>query len=190
MSDLDEVKGVDIGTTYRNHKQAKIFINMIAEVERKQLSERVQNAKFISLISDGTTDMSVTEAEIVYIRYSHEGKVAYQFVALENVSKADAESISKAIIEAVKKYIDLNDWAKRIVGFGCDRAAVMLGKKNGVATLLKKKQPSLQAIHCCAHRLELAYRMPSNLSTSMQPSTVSYSTCTCFTTIHLSTGVT
>ena len=158
MSELDEIKGVDIGMTYRNDKQAKIFINMIAEVERKHLADLVQNAKFISLISDGTTDMSITEAEIVYVRFANEGTVTSQFVAIQNLPKADAQAISKAIIEAIQIYIDVDDWEKKLVGFGSDGAAVMLGKKSGVAALLKKQQPCLQAVHCCAHRLELAYK--------------------------------
>ena len=37
-----------------------------------------------------------------------------------------------------------------------DGAAIMVGRKNGVVTLLQQGQPSLVVIHCFAHRLELA----------------------------------
>ena len=48
-------------------------------------------------------------------------------------------------------------YEKKMIGFGSDGASVMLGKNNGVAALLKKSQPSLQAVHCAAHRLDLAF---------------------------------
>jgi len=43
-----------------------------------------------------------------------------------------------------------------MVGFGSDGASVMTGRKTGVATRLKCKQPFLITIHCAAHRLALA----------------------------------
>ena len=42
------------------------------------------------------------------------------------------------------------------MGFGSDGASVMTGRKSGVATRLKHRQPKLIAIHCVAHRLALA----------------------------------
>ena len=64
----------------------------IAEVERRHLAHRLANARFLSLISDGTTDSSISEAEIVFVRYSIGGIVATSFVGVENVAKADAPS--------------------------------------------------------------------------------------------------
>ena len=40
----------------------------------------------------------------------------------------------------------------KLVGFGCDGASVMLGRKVGVATLFTT------VVHCIAHRLELAFK--------------------------------
>jgi len=54
--------------------------------------------------------------------------------------------------------LGVEEWERKTIGFGSDGASVMLGKHGGVAALLKKKQPSLQAVHCAAHRLELAYK--------------------------------
>ncbi|XP_062585604.1 zinc finger protein 862-like [Saccostrea cucullata] len=46
----------------------------------------------------------------------------------------------------------------KIVGFGCDWASNMFGDKNGLVTLLKKDHPEMIAVHCLAHRLELAFK--------------------------------
>ena len=39
------------------------------------------------------------------------------------------------------------EWREQIVGFGADDAAVMLGKRQGVATLLKKDVPHVVEVH-------------------------------------------
>ena len=42
-----------------------------------------------------------------------------------------------------------------MVGFGSDGAAVMTGRRNGVAQRFREKRPHLVSIHCMAHRLNL-----------------------------------
>jgi hypothetical protein len=49
-------------------------------------------------------------------------------------------------------------FTNKLVGMGSDGASVMLGSKNGVAAKLRALQPSLVAVHCYAHRLELAFK--------------------------------
>ena len=44
----------------------------------------------------------------------------------------------------------------RLMGFGSDGASVMIGRRTGIATRLKQRNPYLVAIHCVAHRLALA----------------------------------
>ena len=51
---------------------------------------------------------------------------------------------------------DITDWDKRVVAFGADGASVNLGKKGGVAALMRKDIPYLVDFHCLPHRLELA----------------------------------
>ncbi|XP_034054195.1 E3 SUMO-protein ligase KIAA1586-like [Gymnodraco acuticeps] len=48
----------------------------------------------------------------------------------------------------------VDDWKKRLVGFGADGAAVNFGKDNGVQALLKRDIAYLIALHCVAHRAE------------------------------------
>jgi hypothetical protein len=43
-----------------------------------------------------------------------------------------------------------------LVSVACDSAAVMLGRKSGVAKLLKAEFPSVNVWHCANHRLELS----------------------------------
>lgn len=61
------------------------------------------------------------------------------------------EAISTTFEEA-----GVEDWKEKLVAFGADGASVNLGKKAGVAALLKKDIPYLVDFHCLPHRLELA----------------------------------
>lgn len=48
------------------------------------------------------------------------------------------------------------EWKDKLVGIGADGASVNLGKKGGVAALLRRDVPYLIDFHCLPHRLELA----------------------------------
>jgi hypothetical protein len=76
------------------------------------------------------------------------------------VEKADASHILEAIEHMMKDGLNLepDQWYKKIVGFGSDGASVMIDKNAGVVSKIKAKQHCSQAVHCYAHRLELAYK--------------------------------
>ncbi|XP_071486689.1 zinc finger protein 862-like [Diadema antillarum] len=157
---LDEAKGIDIGTAYRTDKYAQVFTHYIAKAERLKMQKRVEESSFFSVISDGTTDASVTEDEIVYLRHAKDGKIHLEFVAVTGVITADSKSITDAIIRALSDHLGITPegMSRKMVGFGSDGANVMLGKNNGVSTRLRELNPELQAVHCTAHRLELAFK--------------------------------
>jgi hypothetical protein len=79
MLELDEKKGLDVGQTYRNDKEAQIFSEYIASHSRSKIGKYIQNAPFFSIITDGATDKSFKEQEIVYIRTSVAGFVKTWF---------------------------------------------------------------------------------------------------------------
>lgn len=91
MSDLDEAKGLHVGKTYRNSKQAQECMHAIA---RTQHPTRMAAAKYLWVISDGSTDSSITEAVICYVKYAVNGAVHTDFIGVRNVGKADAETQS------------------------------------------------------------------------------------------------
>lgn len=51
-------------------------------------------------------------------------------------------------------------WKTKVVGFGTDGASVMMGSNNGTVKKMKDQlaRPYIVAVHCSAHRLELAYK--------------------------------
>ncbi len=68
ICELDKAKGLDIGDTYVNEKAAKVFTEFIAKVETNDLAEDIKGTSFISVISDGSTDSSVQEQEMFFVR--------------------------------------------------------------------------------------------------------------------------
>ena len=147
---------MSLGATYRNKTQAKEFTEYIAEAERNKIREMLKSTRFLSIMSDGSTDSAVKEEELVYIRWSHKGKIESKFVGIKSVQKADAAHITnaiKAIMESV-----CNDWENKMVALATDGAAVMVGAKSGVVSRLKGDRAYIVGIHCMAHRQELAFR--------------------------------
>ena len=169
---LDKAKETDIGDTYNNDKACRSFAYYIAEAERIKLESEIKACHFYALLSDGSTDSSIKEVEIIYLRRAHQGIVKTDFIGLSEMEKADAASITSGILETCDNQINLNqhELMSKVVGFGSDGASVMLGCNSGVATRLKNIQknelntdtPILQSIHCFNHRLELAYKETLN----------------------------
>ena len=108
---------------------------------------------------DGPTDSAV-EQELVYIRYAVQGTIRTKFLGIQDVEKGDAENVTKALSKVVNDNlnIEISQLYPTLVGFASDGAAVMTGRRSGVATRLKKHQPAMISVHCCAHKLELAYK--------------------------------
>lgn len=75
LSKLDKAKGLDIGNTYLNCNSAKEFSKFIALTELNKIAESIKSSKFVSILSDGSTDSSVTEVEIVYARVCIGGEI-------------------------------------------------------------------------------------------------------------------
>ena len=151
------MKDLEIGQTYLNRHAAKTFVHFIAQSLRNELKEAYETAKFLAVMSDGSTDSAVEEQEIVYCRFGTGGKVYTQFLAVQTVKKADAQTISLAIDSAVSSTLDQN-WKDKLAAIGTDGAAVMVGKNTGVVKRLKGDSDYIIGVHCMNHRLELAFK--------------------------------
>lgn len=50
------------------------------------------------------------------------------------------------------------DYTSKFIGFGCDGAANMMGRKSGLLTRMQEEYPHVVGVHCLAHRLQLSFR--------------------------------
>ncbi len=67
LCELEACHGVAIGTTYTNEIGGKTFTHYIAESNRQQLLERHAQAKFFSLLIDGSTDTGNINNELYMV---------------------------------------------------------------------------------------------------------------------------
>ena len=57
-----------MGVDYQNRQGAFAFIKSIAEVQRQDTMRSLKEARFFSIMADGSTDRSIAEQESVYVR--------------------------------------------------------------------------------------------------------------------------
>ena len=159
-NDLDEKKGLHLGTTYRNRESSKEFVQAISETEFKKVSSTISKAKFVCVIGDGSTDSSIKEQEMWFIRSCTSGVVNVHFAGVHSTDKANAENLVIGLQTVVQENLKIqwNDFKSKLVALSCDGASVNTGNKGGVGALLKNQQPDIIVIHCMAHRLELSLK--------------------------------
>ncbi|XP_060084946.1 zinc finger protein 862-like [Ylistrum balloti] len=144
---------------YQNSDGCRDILSAIVETEKTDICEKIQNARFISVLSDGSTDSAVTEQETVFVRYvGSTGRPVTQFASIIALKSATAEGVLDGIdkgLENIGLTRDLVD--AKIVGCNFDGASVMLGAKNGVAAKIRNRLVGrdIVVLHCVAHNLEL-----------------------------------
>lgn len=83
--------------------------------------------KFITIISDGSTDISVMENEIVYCRSAYHGEIYTYFCGLKSASKANSDGIYHACTESLTESLGPSSLTK-VVAIAADGATVNTGK--------------------------------------------------------------
>ena len=158
MTDLDVVKGLNVGNVYRTEVKCREFASAIAHVQRINIADHIAKCNFVAVIVDGSMDSASIDNEMIYIQSCYQGKVHTNFIRCCQVERGDAKGIIKAIKRGICTITEWKTFISKVVALGSDGASVMLGKNNGVIALLQSEQPSVIAMHCSGHRLELAYK--------------------------------
>ena len=156
LCSLQTKNGLVLGQTYRNDHGCKEFCKHISQVMKDEQAAIIKNARFLSVLADGSTDLSVTEEEIVYVRCALPSAETITFyVGLKEVPSAKAPGI----LHAIETVMDEKDehWKEKLISTGTDGASVMIGRLGGVVAMLQAQVPHVIGIHCVAHKLELAF---------------------------------
>ena len=160
MCQADTKKGLELGDTYRNDMSCKQFITAIAEVTRAEIDSDLQQAQFVSVMSDGSTDISVVEKKIVYIHFCTRGVTKCYFLGLMACQTANAQGIFNAIMKSLSfASVDRDELLAKMVAFVGDGASVNTEEINGVIALFRKHvNASVIMVKCMSHRVELAFK--------------------------------
>ena len=166
MCQADAKKGLELGDTYRNDMSCKQFITAIAEVTRAEIDSDLQQAQFVSVMSDGSTDILVVENKIVYIHFCTRGVTKCYFLGLMACQTANAQGIFNAIMKSLSfASVDRDELLAKMVPFVGNGASVNTEEINGVIALFRKHvNASVIMVKCMSHRVELAFKSAMNTS--------------------------
>ena len=102
FSDYDNLLKLQIKNTatgiklkYELRNQAALFMDYIGGEMKKSLAESVADARYFSCLSDGSTDSSVTEQEVVYVLCLDNVVHVAKYVSIESVENDKAEGVQK-----------------------------------------------------------------------------------------------
>ncbi|XP_050054933.1 52 kDa repressor of the inhibitor of the protein kinase-like [Aphis gossypii] len=91
---------------------------------------------------------------------SDDGKMHEDFLKFVPIYEVNGRNLANIIVEELK---NMNIEVNNLRGQGYDGAAVMSGKMNGVAVLVKKEYPTALYIHCSSHNLNLSISYSCNI---------------------------
>lgn len=157
--DLQICNGLDMGRLLHSNVACSNIVHHIAsEMQSDFINKLLENNPKFSLIIDESTSLSNKSCLVVYIRTQLEGmeKPNNIFVTLFELSDLSASGILKDLLSELNRLGLSEEFLKNnLISVTCDGAAVMLGKKSGLAKQLMEKFPNLLIWHCLNHRLEL-----------------------------------
>ena len=134
-------------------------VELYENILRPELTEKITNSPYWSLMADDSTDSAVQEQCGVYARFidlEHQ-TISTRFLSFWRlVGHPDAENIYQGILHVIdESWLKLP--LKKLVGFTCDGASVMIFSHQGVLGKLRRGiNPKLFSTHCPPHRLVLA----------------------------------
>jgi hypothetical protein len=151
--ELQNLNGIKLGETYMNDKKCREFISVIAKMFIEDLGAELKNANAYAILSDGSTDSSVIEEEIIFIRFVKNGQIYTRFMSLQAAPNAKATGLKAAIEKALE---DVGISPDNMVAMGTDGASVNTGCDNGLIALFRQDaHPWVLGFWCVAHQLEL-----------------------------------
>ncbi|CAH1106263.1 unnamed protein product [Psylliodes chrysocephalus] len=120
---------------------------------QEEISKEIENADYLSIIADETSDVSNKFQMAIVFRYILKGKPVERFWDFLMPSDHDAKALSKVILTELEKHV--KGKRSKLIAQTYDGASVMSGSSNGVQAIIKKTYEHAAYVHCYAHQLNL-----------------------------------
>ena len=129
------------------------LVQVLADSAESSMTSEIQQKPF-SLSTDGSNDKGSEQLYPIVIRYHNDTKVVTECLT---IATTEGSSTGENIFKALDKELSSRgvSWSS-CISFGCDNASVMLGRLNGVAAHVQKKNPSVHIQGCPCHLLHIA----------------------------------
>lgn len=139
---------------YISHRIQNELIDIIGCQIQETILTPCRKAKYLSVIIDETTDISVKEQVALVVLYvSSDGQRHEELISFEETADTTGETLYTLICKKLQDYgLD----KIKVVGLGFDGASNMSGKVKGVQARFSVDVPTAQYVHCRAHCLNLA----------------------------------
>ena len=148
------------------------MINCLGESIRNALVTDIRKSKFISVMADVSSDVSMTEQLAVCIRYlnaSSDDKVSVNevFLGFVELPTTDASTITDSLLGNLSKWgLD----TERLRGMGFDGASNMSGTQSGVQARITQRYPkardrvNAEIVHFYAEKIQKMHFQNVNAS--------------------------
>ena len=137
------------------------LIECIDKVMMLEIVNKVNSAKFYSIIADETTDCSGQEQLSLCVRFmDSKFHIQERFLKFEIVKDLSGKALANTILSILENaHLSIQN----IVGQGYDGAAAMSGNQSGVQKFISDKVPMATYVHCVSHSLNLCLEKASNI---------------------------
>lgn len=127
------------------------ILQCMYEVYIEEIKKEIDDASFVSLQADETTDVSCRSQFVIILRYLKDSQPVERFLAFIDVHDRTATGLTTVLKEELKSF-SINE---KLIAQAYDGSAVMSGSRNGVQSLMKEVYPNAHYVHCYAHQLNL-----------------------------------
>ena len=146
-----------VSHSYRSDRAAAQFIDTIGKDMKDSFVKDLLDANYYSVLTDGSTDASITEQEVVYVLYLSGGEPKVKFLGIEAPDQATADGLKENIEKAFQN-IGITPMYDSLANLCVDGASVNTGIHNGLGAKMQAHAEWLTIIHCFNHNLELAVK--------------------------------
>lgn len=153
---LNRITTQKLNLTYCSKDIQNELINLMASKVLEIIQQKVQDAKYFSVILDCTPDVSHSEKMSFTIRFVDEDNgnlhVAEHFIGFREVSESTGESLAELLLKTLKENkLDIMNCR----GQGYDNGANMKGHKKGVQARILALNSKKAFMPCGCHSLNL-----------------------------------
>lgn len=120
---------VEFPTSYRTSKACSRFMEYIYNDIKQETARSLSNARVLSIMFDGATDVSICENEIVYARFVDNGIPKFLYMKIQDVEHVHAAGVLEAIEKSLDGIQEKWNWKEKPIATGSDGANVNIGRK-------------------------------------------------------------
>ena len=123
---------------YCSDKAAAEFVNCVWKDMKEDFVKDILNARYYSILTDGSTDASILEQEVLYVLFlSSSGVAVLKFLSVNTPQHAHADGLKQCIEDSFQR-VGIPPVSSRLASMNVDGAAVNTGIHSGLGVTFKE----------------------------------------------------